>query len=248
MSTIREHFFNVNEMFELSTKDFNKQWALVDNIWTRFNGYLLDNGDECKTFVCRLSKPKESSGRNENVPPKKLCVNNTPNHSHLIEECDMRKRLKFIKDMVSKEAIKDYKPPTIANVIRTEVSKKNVFLNLWKSRNSNNIRKLIAKEVHTVSKRLEEEKCIPVLASTECLYKFFNQYMLPYHHIFHKQLCKTNILISKTWSYFQRIFEESGMEVYQIHSIVEVLVIQKSLAEKAAKKSQSKMNELFERT
>src|SRR6185437_3489307 len=74
MSTIRERFFNVTETFELSTEDFNKQWALVDNVWTRFNGYLLDNGDERKTFVCRLSKPKESSGRNENVPPEKLRV------------------------------------------------------------------------------------------------------------------------------------------------------------------------------
>ncbi|CAG8784801.1 22015_t:CDS:1, partial [Gigaspora rosea] len=42
---------------------------------------------------------------------------------HLMEECDMRKRSKFIKDIVSNEAIKDYKPPTIANVIRKEVSK-----------------------------------------------------------------------------------------------------------------------------
>ncbi|KAF0504549.1 riboflavin-specific deaminase [Gigaspora margarita] len=74
MSTIREQFFNVNEMFELSTEDFNKQWALVNNFWTRFNGYLLDNGDERKIFVCRLSKPRESSERNEKVPPEKLCV------------------------------------------------------------------------------------------------------------------------------------------------------------------------------
>ncbi|CAG8800991.1 17871_t:CDS:1, partial [Gigaspora rosea] len=40
----------------------------------------------------------------------------------------------------------------------------------------------------------------------------------------------------------------SGMEVYQTRGIVEVPVIQKSLAEKAAEKSQSKMNELCERT
>ncbi|CAG8843984.1 34847_t:CDS:2, partial [Racocetra persica] len=44
MSTIRERFFNVNKAFELSTEDFNKQWAL----------------------------PKESSGRKENIPPEKL--------------------------------------------------------------------------------------------------------------------------------------------------------------------------------
>ncbi|CAG8847413.1 16909_t:CDS:1, partial [Gigaspora margarita] len=108
--------------------------------------------------------------------------------------------------------------------------------------------KLIAEEVYAVSKRLEEGKCTPNLASAECSCRFFNQYMLPCRYIFHKQLCGTNILTPKTWSYFQRTFEESGMEVYQTRGIVEVPVIQKSLAEKAAEKSQSKMNKLFERT
>ncbi|CAG8773951.1 4640_t:CDS:1, partial [Racocetra fulgida] len=74
MSTIRERFFNVNKTFNLSIEDFNKQWALVNNFWTRLNGYTLDNGDERKTFVCRLSKPKESSGRKENLPPEKLRI------------------------------------------------------------------------------------------------------------------------------------------------------------------------------
>ncbi|CAG8552928.1 20096_t:CDS:2, partial [Racocetra persica] len=107
MLAIRKHFFNVNEIFELSIKDFDKQWILVNNIWTRFNGYKLDNSDECKTFVCRLLKPKESSRRKENIPSEKLCakiritwlavsntvrierVSGTPDHSHSIEENDM---------------------------------------------------------------------------------------------------------------------------------------------------------------
>ncbi|CAG8678699.1 4325_t:CDS:2 [Gigaspora margarita] len=99
------------------------------------------------------------------------------------------------------------------------------------------LQKLIVEEVHAVLKRLEEGKCTPDLASAECSYRFFNQYMLSYCYIFYKQLCRTNILMPETWSYFQRTFEESDMEVYQIHGIVEVSVIQKSLAEKAAKKS-----------
>ncbi|CAG8850950.1 36569_t:CDS:2, partial [Racocetra persica] len=110
------------------------------------------NGDERKTFVCRLSKPKESSRRKENLPPEKLritwkrnamnCeakikitwlaalnivtierVNGAPDYSHLMEESDMCKRSKFIRDMVGNEAIKNYKPPTIANVVRKEVLK-----------------------------------------------------------------------------------------------------------------------------
>ncbi|CAG8774682.1 29405_t:CDS:1, partial [Racocetra persica] len=48
--------------------------ALVNNIWTRFNGYMLDNGNKCKTFICRLLKPKESSRRKENLTPEKLRI------------------------------------------------------------------------------------------------------------------------------------------------------------------------------
>ncbi|CAG8733796.1 4605_t:CDS:1 [Gigaspora rosea] len=108
--------------------------------------------------------------------------------------------------------------------------------------------KLIAKEVHAVSKRLDEGKCAPNLASTECLCRFFNQYMLPWRYIFYEQLCGSNILIPEAWENFQKTFEESGIEVYQTRGIVEVPVIPKSSSEKAAEKSQLRMNELFERT
>ncbi|CAG8723825.1 9095_t:CDS:2, partial [Gigaspora rosea] len=108
--------------------------------------------------------------------------------------------------------------------------------------------KLITEEVHAVSKRLEVGKCAPNLASAECSCRFFNQYMLPCRHIFREQLCGSKILTSEAWGNFQQIFEESGMEVYQTRGIVEVPVIQKLLAEKAAEKSQSRMYELFERT
>ncbi|CAG8733876.1 14596_t:CDS:2 [Cetraspora pellucida] len=108
--------------------------------------------------------------------------------------------------------------------------------------------KLIAEEVHTVSKRLEKRKCAPNFASTKCSYRFFNRYMLLCCHIFHEQLCGSNILTPEAWNNFQRTFKESGMEVYQTCSIVEVPVIQNSAEKKAAEKSQSRMNELFERT
>ncbi|CAG8828684.1 24255_t:CDS:1, partial [Cetraspora pellucida] len=108
--------------------------------------------------------------------------------------------------------------------------------------------KLIAEEVHAISKRLEEGKCVPNLESVDCLCRFFNRYILLCRHIFHEQLCSANILMSETWRNFQKTFEENGMEVYQTHGIVEVPVIQKSLTEKTAEKSQSKMNKLFEQT
>ncbi|CAG8839036.1 12065_t:CDS:1, partial [Cetraspora pellucida] len=106
--------------------------------------------------------------------------------------------------------------------------------------------KLIAEEVHAVLKRLKEGKCVPNLENADCLCRFFNRYILSCRHIFHEQLCGANILTSETWRNFQKTFEENDMKVYQTHSIVEVPVIQKSLTEKTAEKSQSKMNELFE--
>src|SRR5260363_399946 len=67
--------------------------------------------------------------------------------------------------------------------------------------------KLIAEEVHAVSKRLVEEKCTPNLASAEYSCRFFNRYMLLCRHIFHEQLGGANILTPEIWSYFQRTFE-----------------------------------------
>ncbi|CAG8791704.1 3761_t:CDS:2, partial [Racocetra fulgida] len=89
---------------------------------TKFSSYLLDNGNERKTFICRLSKPKESSGRKENILSEKLRVI----WKRLSNNCEARIRITWLvaSNMVRIErAIKDYKPPMIANVIRKEVSK-----------------------------------------------------------------------------------------------------------------------------
>lgn len=110
------------------------------------------------------------------------------------------------------------------------------------------IQKLLAEEVHAVSKRLQEGKEVPNLTSAECSCRFFNRYMLPCRHIFHEQLCGADILTTEVWECFQRTFEEGGMEVYQVRDLVEVPVIQQSAVEKAAEKSRLMMHELFEKT
>ena len=46
-----------------------------------------------------------------------------PNHCHSIDEVDMRKRSKFIRDAIAQEAAKSYAAPAITNVIREEVEK-----------------------------------------------------------------------------------------------------------------------------
>ncbi|CAG8447347.1 150_t:CDS:2 [Gigaspora rosea] len=110
------------------------------------------------------------------------------------------------------------------------------------------LQRLVAEEVHAVAKRLEEGKSLPNLASAECSCRFFNWYMLLCRHIFHEQLCGANILMPEAWENFQRTFEESGIEVYQTRGIVEISAVQIFAADKAAEKTRSKMNELFERT
>ncbi|CAG8796331.1 13466_t:CDS:1, partial [Dentiscutata erythropus] len=66
--------------------------ALVDNIWTRFNKYKLDNSDKCKTFVCRLSKPKESSGRKENISSEKLRITS----KHPAIDCEAKIKITWL--------------------------------------------------------------------------------------------------------------------------------------------------------
>ncbi|KAG9285939.1 hypothetical protein G9A89_002359 [Geosiphon pyriformis] len=46
-----------------------------------------------------------------------LRVKDIFNHNYPLDECDMRKWSKFVKNIVAKEAFKDYKPQIIANVV-----------------------------------------------------------------------------------------------------------------------------------
>ena len=72
MSDFRDRYFNVKEPLELSVEEFNEEWAHVDSIWTRLNGNKRQNGDEWKSYVCRLSKPQILSGRKEGVLSENL--------------------------------------------------------------------------------------------------------------------------------------------------------------------------------
>src|SRR2546421_12433525 len=74
MSNARERYFNVSKPFELPVEEFDKEWAFVDNVWTKLNRNKRLNGDEWKSYVCRLSKPKKSSERQDGVPSENLRV------------------------------------------------------------------------------------------------------------------------------------------------------------------------------
>jgi len=109
------------------------------------------------------------------------------------------------------------------------------------------VQKLITEEAHTVLKRLQERKEVPDLTIVECNCRFFNWYMLPCHHILHKQLCgDIDILMPEMWRGFQETFEENGLEVYQSRGLVDVAQYQVEV-EKVVEKNRLSMNKLFER-
>ncbi|CAG8786128.1 25837_t:CDS:1, partial [Gigaspora rosea] len=47
----------------------------------------------------------------------------TPDHCYTIDEVDMQKQSKFIKELICDKAIKGYYPPVIANVVRNKAKK-----------------------------------------------------------------------------------------------------------------------------
>ncbi|CAG8618055.1 6695_t:CDS:2 [Ambispora gerdemannii] len=100
MSNLRKHFFNVNKAIELTPEEFNKEWAFVDNIWIRFNGNTLLNGTEWRTYV-------NSQNLNNQMDAK--LVSPLPGET----SCDLQAISN--RDAVAEEAIKEYKPPAIAN-------------------------------------------------------------------------------------------------------------------------------------
>ncbi|RHZ63302.1 hypothetical protein Glove_330g7 [Diversispora epigaea] len=100
------------------------------------------------------------------------------------------------------------------------------------------IQQKIVSEVHTVEKRIEKGKDVPVLTSLNCYCLFFRQYLLPCRHIFHNHLYgEKKLLTTNTWEQFQQMFMESGFKfkVYISRELVEIELPKKTEAEKAVK-------------
>ena len=69
--------------------------------------------------------------------------------------------------------------------------------------------------------RIEKGKGVPGLTSLDCYCLFRNRYLLPCKHIFHEHMyCNVKLLTTDTWRMFQKIFEESGFEVYESRELV----------------------------
>ncbi|RHZ83191.1 hypothetical protein Glove_99g141 [Diversispora epigaea] len=105
------------------------------------------NGNSWKTFAYRFTKHNPSSMRKEGIPdekrrktkicPANLCFmkikvsrfitkkkvyieryQDSPDHTHTIEESEKLKRSQFVRNLVEQEAIKNYLPPAIVNAIK----------------------------------------------------------------------------------------------------------------------------------
>ncbi len=78
------------------------------------------------------------------------------------------------------------------------------------------IQRLLIKEACAVMDRIEKGKCTSGLTSFDCHCLFRNRYLLPCKHIFHEHMYgNMKLLTADVWEMFQRIFEESGYEVYE---------------------------------
>jgi hypothetical protein len=75
---------------------------------------------------------------------------------------------------------------------------------------------LLIKEACAVMDRLEKGKGASGLTSLDCHCLFRNRYLLPCKHIFHEHMYRNvKLLTTDVWRMFQKIFEESGFEVYE---------------------------------
>jgi hypothetical protein len=111
------------------------------------------------------------------------------------------------------------------------------------------IQKLLVGELCAVEKRLEKGKGAPglTLAKFECL--FHHKYLLPCKHIFHEHMYGANkLLAGEGWRRFQRMFEESGFEVYESRGLVEVERVEQTEEERGVENRRVAVNELMERT
>jgi hypothetical protein len=80
---------------------------------------------------------------------------------------------------------------------------------------------LLIKEACAVMDRLEKGKGAPGLTSLDCHCLFRNRYLLPCKHIFHEHMYgDVKLLTTDVWRMFQKIFEESGFEVYEHRELV----------------------------
>ncbi|PKC03132.1 hypothetical protein RhiirA5_503625 [Rhizophagus irregularis] len=108
------------------------------------------------------------------------------------------------------------------------------------------VKKVSAYEACAIMDRLEKGKGAPGLTSLDCHCLFHNRYLLPCKHIFHEHMYgDVKLLTTDVWRMFQKIFEESGFEVYEHRELVIEFV--QTEQQKKAKSRKLTVFELTER-
>ena len=146
--------FNIDQPFEIPMQEFDEEWwPLVSNIWTKFNNRNLVNGNSWKVFACRFTKHNASSTRKEGILSEKrrktkirsanLCsakikisrfvaeqkvlverYQDSPDHTHTLEESEKLKRSTTIRNLVEQEASKNYASPAIVSAVKEYATEK----------------------------------------------------------------------------------------------------------------------------
>ncbi|CAB4487086.1 unnamed protein product [Rhizophagus irregularis] len=111
------------------------------------------------------------------------------------------------------------------------------------------VQQMIIKEYCAVDRRLEKGKTALGLTSLNCYCVFFHRYLLPCRHIFHESLYgDAKLLTPDTWDQFQRMFDETGFDVYMYREIdLNVPVSRLTKAENAIVNRRQSVSELMER-
>jgi hypothetical protein len=273
----RSMLFNLEQPITVPTEEFNKQWwPLVDNVWTSsYNGILStgDVHDPYRVYVCRLSKPRESSSRSSEVPAKKRrnttvrvaleCRaaikvihlvstqmtlverhNDSPPHAHTLELSDSVKIPTEIRDTIAEEATKAYHPPAIVTVVKEIAEEKGL----------EDIAPHISRTVvANIQQGLRRSHNAFLAGAADCETdindcRFYSRYLLPCRHILHAHEYTSPagaLITTNDWKHFQHMFEELGMEVYQTREWVQVPVVVETEERKLAA-YRLRANELLE--
>ncbi|RIB12096.1 hypothetical protein C2G38_2201621 [Gigaspora rosea] len=110
------------------------------------------------------------------------------------------------------------------------------------------VQEMIVDEFRAFEGRVKKGKISPGLTFLMCDCLFFRQYLLPCRHIFHEHLYgATQLLTSNAWRNFQQIFDEARFEIYMNHELVDVIMPERTEAERAAENRHLAINELMER-
>ncbi|CAB5217379.1 unnamed protein product [Rhizophagus irregularis] len=114
----RHLLFNVNQPLELSIEEFDKE-CKPNKSSTRKEGVSSKKRRITKIRPANMCSAKIKVQRY--ISEQKVRIErfqDSPDHSHALEESKRLKRSQIVRDLVIQEAVKNYKPPEIVSVVK----------------------------------------------------------------------------------------------------------------------------------